>query len=829
MFVTGNIPQRINIPTGCGKTKIMLIWLLALANQVTQKQVLLPRRLVWIVNRRVVVDQATDEAEEIVKKILEEDELREIRDALFSLSIQRLENPIAVSTLRGELADNREWKKDPSRPAIIIGTVDMIGSKLLFSGYGDSAYWRPVHAGLLATDTLLVHDEAHLTPAFEHLLERILRLRGRPLRPFKIIQLTATQRSDAAPALDFASMLERDESIKCRIHAPKVLYLHPSDDLINAIVKFSLEHDGEGSRILVYVRRPKDAQKISKEISKKIRDSQERVAVLTGKIRGYERDKLVKERLFLDFKPVKDRPKLDHTKYLVCTSAGEVGIDLDADHCVCDLASIDSLIQRFGRVNRLGQGKAKIDLVYDPRIEQPKDGDPLSSSLSATLRYLQGLPTKDGGKDVSPITFARYLPPSNAFSPKPPLALLTPTLLDSWAMTSIDSWPGRMEVDLWLHGKEKRVHETYLVWRKDVSLLTSPSVEEDYLREVFKKYPIRAKERLNADTEDVEDFLADLSKEKPEMEIILIRRDGTIWRGSVSRVKDEGLEYGILVLPPEAGGLDAKGMLDSSAKDEVPDVADKCQKRMRLHVLRTDEGWKVEEIVSGESKFTFPWDSDWEKIAEDIEKKIGKILLKIDISRDELLEFLVYVGEPEEAEFQISKEDIELEEHERDVESVVKEIASKLEIQQLPELCRAARYHDEGKDYLPWQRAVGNPDPSRPLAKTKRWGFDKRKCPNYQHELGSFRKAVEKGEPPLVLHLILASHSEGRPLVKPEFGRIEVDVEKIAAEGTQNFINLQSAYGWWDLAYLEAILKSADILASEGVRGVRSDRGRCEF
>ena len=43
---------------------------------------------------------------------------------------------VTVSTLRGKFADNHAWNLDPSRPAIIVGTVDMIGSRMLFAGYG---------------------------------------------------------------------------------------------------------------------------------------------------------------------------------------------------------------------------------------------------------------------------------------------------------------------------------------------------------------------------------------------------------------------------------------------------------------------------------------------------------------------------------------------------------------------------------------------------------------------------------------------------------------------------------------------------------------------
>ena len=82
---------------------------------------------------------------------------------------------LTISTLRGQHADNHLWHFDPSRPAIIVGTADMIGSRLLFSGYGGlGRYRRSLHAGLLSQDALLVFDEAHLTPAFAETLEALI-------------------------------------------------------------------------------------------------------------------------------------------------------------------------------------------------------------------------------------------------------------------------------------------------------------------------------------------------------------------------------------------------------------------------------------------------------------------------------------------------------------------------------------------------------------------------------------------------------------------------------------------------------------------------------
>ena len=46
-----NVPPSCNLPTGLGKTSVIAVWLIALANGAK-----VPRRLVYVVNRRTVVD-----------------------------------------------------------------------------------------------------------------------------------------------------------------------------------------------------------------------------------------------------------------------------------------------------------------------------------------------------------------------------------------------------------------------------------------------------------------------------------------------------------------------------------------------------------------------------------------------------------------------------------------------------------------------------------------------------------------------------------------------------------------------------------------------------
>src|ERR1022692_3294534 len=194
-FFHGSLPSRIDLPTGAGKTSVMAIWLRALAARAEQGAASLPRRLVWVVDRRVVVDQATEEADRLANRLGSEGALAGVRQALAALcrAIAPDDSPLAVSTLRGEREDNREWSENPTRPAIVVGTVDMVGSRLLFSGYGDSRRRRALHAGLLGQDSLIVNDEAHLTPAFADLLARVRELTGGQ-RPLRTMLLSATPR-----------------------------------------------------------------------------------------------------------------------------------------------------------------------------------------------------------------------------------------------------------------------------------------------------------------------------------------------------------------------------------------------------------------------------------------------------------------------------------------------------------------------------------------------------------------------------------------------------------------------------------------------------------
>ncbi len=409
-FCAGDIPSSCNLPTGLGKTSVLAIWLLSWAD--TTGSVKLPRRLIYVVDRRTVVDQATDVLM-AARDNLKRANLAAVRKTLAELAATPDEAlPFAISTLRGEHADKGEWKLDPARPAIIVGTVDMIGSKVLFRGYGDKHYGRVHHAGLVGHDTLVVLDEAHLSPAFDKLVADIEDMQRNESLPtfrhrLRFMQLSATSR--AAVPTDIHALSPDDYAnpvVHERLHAVKRLRFVgvEAKKVKDEIAKLAQGYADRKCRVLIYVQSPKDAQAIRDVLKVKLPGND--VKLLTGTLRGYERDQLAESDAFEWFKGGKACPE---TAYLVCTSAGEVGVDFDADHLICDLVTLDSMIQRFGRVNRRG-GEGRVADVWVVKESEFKGDKANAARKQVTFEILKPQSSSgegDAGARGRPASVAR--------------------------------------------------------------------------------------------------------------------------------------------------------------------------------------------------------------------------------------------------------------------------------------------------------------------------------------------------------------------------------------------------------------------------------------
>ena len=269
-FLVGQIPDALDIPTGLGKTAVMAIWLVA---RICGANV--PRRLVYVVDRRAVVDQATTVALGLRQFV---EERQEIKTKLGT------RDGLPISTLRGQHVDNREWLENPASPAIIVGTVDMIGSRLLFEGYGVSRKMRPYHAGLLGADTLVVLDEAHLVPPFEKLLEQVAQpdsdlrpadVEHRKLVPgLKLLSLSATGRGDQSAFGISDADLRPGTITQKRLTAAKRLVFEPlpqGENIADALARhaWSLSSKGvEGKKVIVFSDKRDDAVKAKEAVEK---------------------------------------------------------------------------------------------------------------------------------------------------------------------------------------------------------------------------------------------------------------------------------------------------------------------------------------------------------------------------------------------------------------------------------------------------------------------------------------------------------------------------------------------------------------------------------
>ena len=360
-----DLPQAVDVPTGLGKTAVMALWLIALAEGAN-----LPRRLVYVVDRRAVVDQATRFAER----------LRSNMPAALATKL-RLDDGLPISTLRGGFTDNRDWLEDPSKPAIVVGTIDLVGSRLLFEGYGVSQGMRPYHAGLLGVDALVLLDEAHLCPPFEALLRQVAEHRDGKLGPqtsdspvtppFHLMSLSATGRSvtEFSPESVFRmEAVDHEEPVvHQRLAASKrlrVVEFTDAKSLPQRIADRALELAGDDTthRLLIYCNSRKDAVEVKSAIDREYRRRRRSGGLpfghaselLVGERRVYERTALENWLERYGFLGGASATAPEAPRFLVATSAGEVGVDLDADHLVCDLVAYEPMVQRLGRVNRRG-------------------------------------------------------------------------------------------------------------------------------------------------------------------------------------------------------------------------------------------------------------------------------------------------------------------------------------------------------------------------------------------------------------------------------------------------------------------------------------------
>jgi CRISPR-associated endonuclease/helicase Cas3 len=528
-------PGVLDLPTGAGKTTCIDIALFALALDAAKEQAerWCPRRIVMVVDRRLVVDQVAERGRAILRALMTSDNptVKEVAKRLRALTHEG-EEPLGVFTLRGGMPKDDGWARTPDQPLVIASTVDQVGSRMLIQGYGVSQGMKPVHAGLLANDTLLLLDEVHLSEPFRQTLDQLARLRrrfdgnGLPKRFFHAF-LSATPGN--TPANSF-TLLEEEKKLESplgpRLHASKPVRLVEVEDrgaLEKACMDAAKDLLERHRTIAVVVNRVVSAGNIARQLGEML-GADATVTLFTGRMRPLDRDDVLRE-LRPAVQTGRERRDDSPKRIVVATQCIEAGADFDFDALVTEAASLDSLRQRFGRVDRLGTyGKAEGLIVYDKSVKE----DPIyGKALVETVKWLKeqekerprklkdelkklkdeakkskgdakrqaedqiermklvyfgvlslevpAMPVVPGDDEACYVDFgvlSLEVPAGDdltkLLAPKPAAPTLLPAYLDLWVQTS--PAPSQLpDVSLWLHGPSAGPADVQIVWRADLT------------------------------------------------------------------------------------------------------------------------------------------------------------------------------------------------------------------------------------------------------------------------------------------------------------------------------------------------------------------------
>ena len=633
----GRWPKLLDLPTAAGKTAALDIALFHLAVEADKGEARrAPLRIALVVDRRIVVDDAYARAELIVNRL---------RDAPAGTVLARMAvrlrhlagadaAPVLAHRLRGGLPLEADWARSPRQPLLIASTVDQIGSRLLFRGYGVSDRMKPVHAGLVGSDCLILTDEAHLAQPFRQTLEWVAHYRKGTREsgadPWGFVTLTATPGEMVEDRFGLTDVERHADPegdgpasrLRKRLVAGKpARLLEPSKDLVPDIANETssqlerLRSKGcKHPAIGVIVNRVARAREVFESLRQAhapqegVPEPTVNVELLIGPSRPLDRVDITAR-----LSPIRTGAtrSLARPLIVVATQCLEVGADLDFDGLVTECAALDALRQRFGRLNRAGRDVsaeaailvAKSDLTAKAR----KDGDPVyGGALAAVWDWLQ-TKASDGAIDFAIEAMSERLDGEadigKLLSAKPNAPVLCPAHLDLLLQTSPLPEPD-LDIGLFLHGPQRAAADVSLVWRGDLTSddLSGGERTRQYLETLVAlpprmgevlRIPIWAARRLlwlsdtgSVDGQEAQPALADAPQKPPEDDqTAKTARRALRWAGPDSErtgvvSPDEVSPGDTLLLPAVYGGCDDFGWAPES-RARVADLADRAAEPYR--------------------------------------------------------------------------------------------------------------------------------------------------------------------------------------------------------------------------------------------------------
>ncbi|MFM2069038.1 MAG: hypothetical protein RLZZ584_3947, partial [Pseudomonadota bacterium] len=565
-------PMAVTVPTGMGKSALVdaAVWAAAQGGW---------RRIAFVVDRRIVVDAVYERARRVGRVL---DELRHDTVASELATLAGRVGEIQVVRLRGGVFGDDDWVLYPERLTIALTTVDQLGSRLLFRGYGVSPRRWSMHAGFFAADSLVVVDEAHLSGPF---LQTLVSLRDSGAG-LALVPMTATP-----PAGWNADVLGLDAAdlavptIQQRLHASKLAALcevgTAEADFVRSAQAEVTRLLGEPGvrRVLLVVNRVATARLCFE----RIKGEGVAATLLTGRVRPIERDGELARVLPL-IAVGRTRADADTPLVVVATQTVEVGADLDVDALVSESAPVSALRQRFGRLDRLGQRGLSSAVVIHRSVAADKDDPVYGAALPAAWAWLRDRADEGSGVvDFGLAAFGELLARVPApVEPQAHAASLLPTHLRLLAQTG--DFAPELDVSAWLHGATRRVPDVTLIWRADLDDLAPEAWAQalallpPLLREGLpvpvaqaRRWLMRSRVIDTSSDAGAEQDDSYVQGEDPERPVLA-------WRGAgdCQLIPARSVRPGdTVVLPASAGGCDAWGWAPTSAAP-VADMAEAC-------------------------------------------------------------------------------------------------------------------------------------------------------------------------------------------------------------------------------------------------------------
>jgi CRISPR-associated endonuclease/helicase Cas3 len=875
-------PAEIGVPTGLGKTSCIDVAVWALARQASRPPAerTAPTRTWYVVNRRLLVDSGFDQAVQLAELLADPERVRArggnpedaaaVRSAADALSTIRGGagiSPLHVTRLRGG-AEFGARPPDPSQPALIFATVPMFASRWLFRGFGTSASMRPVDAALAGIDTLVLLDEAHLARPLRDLAAPLAECDiGDPsgvvpaarVRP-RFVSMTAT--GDAGDAFTLDDEDAAHPVVRRRVHAAKPVHLRAATDktmsaaLARQVQEFLAGRDP--SSVVVFVNTPRRAREVFAQISSRNRargfGQAADVELLTGLMRDREANAVRQRLLDPDYGAPAGRDQTIRARHLivVATQTLEVGADLDFDVLVTEACGARALVQRMGRLNRLGDSTDPIGaIVYAEDAQQsgPYGEEPRQVwqrlEAAAVNRYI----------NLEPGQITQIAGPPQDTTPS--VGELLPAHLWEWAKTTTAP-EGEAPGELFYAGFDPDVARVSISWRA-----VPPSGGQELRPPVFAAEAIdvplwEAREfltgqsgdrvtRLAPDRASAED--APVGRLRPSDHVIVSSLSGGYdihgWAPEskepvfdISLLRPPGLPLtaeALRMLALAGENLDAALQIAAVlAQPPGPDDGidrDQLARQLRDEMLSAGP---ASAVRAGE------WERLTESLTADVEYPVNDVPRLIVRPLRRQGEIALRADAFDELSFTATS--VALAHHLGSVGEVAARIGERIGLR--PDLVQAirmgGRLHDLGKLDPRFQRWL---DPSaaatEPIAKSgrpwSRWDSDRRAADWPQggrHEELSRRLVAAwlDGQPvewdgDLVLHVVATHHGYGRPLILPVYDgaaaeiHAEIDSAQIAVSGDlaevdweqpARFRRCCERYGYWGLSLLEAIVRQAD-------------------